>query len=93
MKFFTNKGYTAESTEYDLIADLAAVDVPTSSEQAFSAPGYRFSLCSTALRPAAIEFLSHAFPGRWHREICAAFDAGMEDVDLALALRTSDNLL
>lgn len=84
--FFERRGYVSENIEYDLVADLRDIDLGPSAEAAFSAPGYRFSLCGDELRPDALAFLSNAFPGRWRREIAEAFEAGMAGTDLALAL-------
>lgn len=90
--FFERRGYASGNVEYDLVADLRDIDLGLSAEAAFSAPGYRFSLCGDELRPAALDFLSKTFPGRWHREIAEAFEAGMEGIDLALALDAKNNL-
>lgn len=90
--FFEKRGYVSGNIERDLEADLRDIDLGPSAEVAFSAPGYRFSLCGDELRPAAFSFLSKAFPGRWHREIVEAFDSGMGGSDLALALSEKDGL-
>ena len=92
MRFFTEHGYVAGNIESDLIADLAAVELPLPPETTFGVPGYHFSLCAEQRRPAALRFLARAFPGRWHREIGEAFAAGMADTDLCLALRDDDDL-
>lgn len=90
--FFEKRGYVPGNIEYDLMADLRDIDLGISAEAAFASPGYRFSLCGDELRPAALAFLSKTFPGRWHREIAEAFEAGMKGDDLALALREQDGL-
>ncbi|HWR10847.1 MAG TPA: GNAT family N-acetyltransferase [Rectinemataceae bacterium] len=91
-EFFEKRGYVSGNIEHDLEADLRHIDLGPSAEVAFSASGYRFSLCGDELRPAALSFLSKTFPGRWHREIVEAFDAGMRGSDLALALSEKDGL-
>lgn len=90
--FFEKRGYVPGDFEYDLEADLRDIDLDPSAEAAFSVPGYRFSLCGDEMRTKALAFLSKTFPGRWHREIAEAFEAGMEGNDLALALREKDDL-
>ena len=90
--FFEKRGYVPGGIEYDLAADLRDIDLGPSAEAAFSAPGYRFSLCGDELRAPALDFLSKTFPGRWHREIAEAFDAGMGGDDLALALDAGNGL-
>lgn len=90
--FFEKRGYDPGNIEHDLEADLLDIDLGPSAEAAFSAPGYRFSLCGDELRASALGFLSKTFPGRWHREIEEAFDAGMGGSDLALALDAKNSL-
>jgi predicted N-acetyltransferase YhbS len=74
-----------------MIADLACLDLGSPRDGNFSCPGYYFSLCSPSLRPAALDFLSRCFPGRWESEISEAFSASMRDEDLGLAIREADD--
>ena len=88
--FFEKRGYVKGNIEHDLVADLCDIDLGTSAEASFAAPGYRFSLCSDELRADALDFLLKTFPGRWYREIAESFEAGMRGSDLTLALREKD---
>lgn len=91
ISFFSKRGYRQGQVEMDMIADLALLDLRLPRDGGFSCLGYRFSLCSPSLRPAALAFLSRCFPGRWESEISEAFSASMRDEDLGLAIRETDD--
>jgi GNAT superfamily N-acetyltransferase len=86
-EFFAKRGYRADWTEYDLIADLQKIDLGNSPSEAFAQPEYHFSLCSDELRPATLEFLSTSFPGRWYQEMVDGFENGLQNEDVALAVQ------
>lgn len=89
-EFFEKRGFLADWTEYDLIADLGAIDLGTSPLEAFDQHEFHFSLCSDHLRPAVLEFLSKSFPGRWYREMADGFENSLQNEDVALAVRDVD---
>jgi len=86
-EFFAKRGFRADWTEYDLIADLKTIDLGSSPHEVFAQTDYHFSLCSDELRPATLEFLSTSFPGRWYQEMVDGFENGLQNEDVALAVQ------
>jgi len=89
--FFEAFGYTKDTIEEDVIADVQSLDIPLlSASQATRAPGFHIACSAPELRPRIFTFFIRAFPGRWNNEIHEAFAAGMRDEDLVLVIRDSD---
>ncbi len=84
--FAAKQGFLPEREEFDLIADLSALDLDALAVGTRKPVGYSFVPYSRELDASMRLFFERNFPGRWYGEVLEALEAGMRSEDFFLAV-------